>query len=194
METSINPSAISAVLILMAVVSLFAMFSLTQINSIVHGDLYNYNLQFSYRWAMPYWVFSGIIFGLSWVNISLSIIATLYIFKKSRKHVLGSENIPQTGKIKEATQLKEEKEQRKLSEFVETQKQESTTPKEEITETPSEEFIVEETKQSEKTVEMVEVYEDEVDQQRIEEEIEQSEEIEAATVPPEDDEQRQPFL
>ena len=147
METNVNPSAISTVLILMAAASLFTMLSLNQVNYIVHGDLYNYGLQFSYRWAMPYWVLSGIIFGLSWVNIFLSIIVTLYIFKRSRKSTVVSENTLQAKKIEEAVQLREEKEQRKLSEYVKPQKEKPETLKEEITEASREEFLGEEIKQ-----------------------------------------------
>lgn len=151
METNINQSAISTVLILMAAASLFTMLSLNQMNYIVHGDLYNYGLQFSYRWAMPYWVSSGIIFGLSWVNIFLSIIVTLYIFKKSRKSTLIS-NILQTKKIEEAVQLREEKEQKKLSEYVKPQKEKPEVLKEEITEASREEFLGDEIKQPEETI------------------------------------------
>ncbi|MCK4478532.1 hypothetical protein KAU88_08420 [Candidatus Bathyarchaeota archaeon] len=147
METNVNPSAISTVLILMAAASLFTMLSLNQVNYIVHGDLYNYGLQFSYRWAMPYWVLSGIIFGLSWVNIFLSIIVTLYIFKRSRKSTVVSENTLQAKKIEEAVQLREEKEQRKLSEYVKPQKEKPEALKEEITEALREEFLGEEIKQ-----------------------------------------------
>lgn len=190
MELDVNPSAVGAVLILMAAASLFTMFSLTQINYIVHNDLYNYGLQFNYRWAMPYWVFSGIVFGMSWVNISLSIIVTLYIFKKTRKPASASEITPQAEKIKAATQLKEEKEQRKLSEYVEPQKEELTAPKEETEETSSEEIIEEEVKQPE----AMEVQEMQTDQQKTEEEIEPSEENEEAPVPIEDIEQRQSIL
>lgn len=194
METNINLSVIGAVLILMAAASLFTMLSLNQINYIVHGDLYSYGLQFSYRWAMPYWVFSGIVFGLSWVNIFLSIIITLYIFKKTRKPALDSKNISQTEKIEAAARFKEEKEQRKLSEYVGPQKEELTMPKEETEEMPSEEFIEEKVAQAEETMETVEAQETQINQQETKEEIEPSEETEEAPVPTEDIEQRQSIL
>lgn len=190
MELNFNPSAIGVVLILMAAASLFTMFSLTQINYIVHNDLYNYNLQFSYRWAMPYWVFSGIVFGLSWVNISLSMIVTLYIFKKTRNTRVISEADVQVEKIKAATQLGEEKEQRKLNEYVDPQKEELTAPKEE---TSSGEFIEEEVEQPE-VIEPVEAQEIKNDQQKTEEDIELSEEPEEVPVPTEDIEPRQSIL
>lgn len=84
METSLNLSATGLLLILVAASSLFVMFSLNHINYIVHGELYNFGLQFSYRWAMPYWIFSGIVFSFCWVNISLAIALTFYLLKRSR--------------------------------------------------------------------------------------------------------------
>jgi hypothetical protein len=84
METSINLSATGLLLILVAASSLFVMLSLNHINYIVHGELYNFGLEFSYRWAMPYWIFSGIVFSFCWVNIALAIALTFYLLKKSR--------------------------------------------------------------------------------------------------------------
>lgn len=113
----------------MAAASLFIMLSLNQINYLVHGDLYNYGLQFSYVWAMPYWVLSGIVFGLCWVNIAITALAAIYVFKKGRKVVtVNQENQEETG-----AQI-EGKEQRKLAEFMQSQnqmqKQELQTPEE----------------------------------------------------------------
>ena len=194
MKTTINPSAISTILILMAAASLFIMLSLNQINYIVHGDLYNFGLQFSYRWAMPYWVFSGIIFGLSWINIAISIIVTMYIFKKTRKQKLTSKNIPQAENKGTATLLKEEKEQTKLSEYVEPEKEELITPKEEPAEKSSKELIEEEIKQPEETIEAVETQEAQINQQTTEETIETKEETKEAPIPKEDSEQQQSIL
>jgi hypothetical protein len=84
METKINPSTARVVLVTMAAASLLIMLSMNQINYIIHGDLYNYELQFSYVWAMPYWVLSGIIFGLCWVNIAITALAAIYIFKRRK--------------------------------------------------------------------------------------------------------------
>lgn len=194
MKTNTNLSPINAVLILIAAISLFTMLSLNQINYIVHNDLYNYGLRFSYRWAMPYWVFSGIIFGLCWFNITLSIIVTLYIFKKSRKSSTIADNIPQAENTEVTTLLKEQKEQRKLSEYVELQGAELAMPKEEPVETSGEELIEEEVKQPEETVETVEVQETQANRQKVEEEAESHEETEEVSIPPEDIEKRQSIL
>jgi hypothetical protein len=85
MQTRVSPSAVSVILILMATTSVLIMLSLNQINSIVHGDLYAFDLKFSHEWAIPYWILSGIIFGLSGTNIALSLLFTAYVQKKSRR-------------------------------------------------------------------------------------------------------------
>ncbi len=197
METHINLSAISVVLILMAAASLFTMLSLNQINYIVHGDLYNFGLKFSYRWAMPYWVLSGIVFGLSWMNIVLAIIVTLYILKRGRKQNLSHESIPQNEEM-EATKkkLKKERGQQKLGEFLESQKGEVTELKEGLTETASKELIEEEIKEHEETTE-AEVHEAQqtpTEEKKPQEEIEPSKETEEIPIPTEDAEQRQSIL
>lgn len=110
MDTNINPTAIGAVLILMATASLFTMLSLNQINYIVHGDLYLFGLQFSNRWAVPYWVISGLIFGLSWTNISLSAAVALYFLRKSRKTSSAHTNASPDTQKEEITQTDEAKE------------------------------------------------------------------------------------
>lgn len=45
-------NVLSVVAVLLLACSLL---TLNQLNSIVHGDLYSYGLQFSESWAMPYW-------------------------------------------------------------------------------------------------------------------------------------------
>jgi len=183
MEADVNPSVVCVVLILMAAVSLFAMISLNQINYIVHGDLYSFGLQFSYRWAIPYWLFSGIVFGLSWMNIAIAIIVTLYIFKKRQRQALAFKS-SQREAVK-AAQIKEKKEQRKISEYVQPQKQGLIASKEELIEPLSKE-----TKQPWETTETVE--EQEIfSQQMTEEKSESVKETEEAHVPSQNFEKRQ---
>ncbi len=122
MDTNVSPSAISVVLLLMAAASLCVMLSLNQINYIVHGDLYNYGLQFSYRWAMPYWILSGAVFGLSWTNITIAIVVTVYLFRKSRKQGAPTASDYETERTDAADQFEVDKEQRKMSEFLRREK------------------------------------------------------------------------
>jgi hypothetical protein len=142
MDTRISPSATTVILLLMAVTSLLIMLSLNQINYMVHGDLYSFGLEFSYRWAMPYWILSGIVFGLSWTNIAVSIVFTLYIQKKSRTQTLASAPVPQTERTEASTLKADEKEQKKISEFLDAQKEESVLKEEAAIKEPFEKETV----------------------------------------------------
>ena len=190
MQANINSSTISVVLILMAIASLITMLSLNQISYIVHNDLYNFGLQFSYRWAMPYWVFSGVVFALCWGNIGLSIISTLYIFRKNRKTEFAFKNPTQTAAI---IGQKESEEQRMLVEYVASQKQETIPIKQEATQTTSEAFIGENTSQLVREVDTQEVHETKTQTQTAEytEPIKDPAEV---PIPQEDTEQRQPTV
>lgn len=42
--------------------AILVMFLLGQIDSIVHGDLYGYGLEFSIDWAGPYWAYANLIY------------------------------------------------------------------------------------------------------------------------------------
>ncbi|MCW4051741.1 MAG: hypothetical protein NWE78_00855 [Candidatus Bathyarchaeota archaeon] len=117
METSINLSATGLLLILVAASSLFIMFSLNHMNYIVHGELYNFGLQFSYRWAMPYWIFSGVVFSFCWVNILLAIVLTFYLLKKSREKAQHSTPQNSVVETQRSQTLSERSQQRKLSEY-----------------------------------------------------------------------------
>jgi hypothetical protein len=117
METSINLSVVSVLLIVVAASSLFVMFSLNNISQIVHSDLYNFGLQFSYRWAMPYWVFSGIVFGLCWASILVSISMTLYLLKRGIKNNMSNHQLHQDQQIKYMESHSEGENQRSLSDY-----------------------------------------------------------------------------
>jgi hypothetical protein len=195
MQTNINPSAISTVLILIAAASLITMIGLNQISYIVHGDLYNYGLRFSYRWAMPYWVFSGIIFGLCWTNIALSIIANLYIFRKNRRSATTSESIPQGEEAKAVAQFNEETNQRKMSEYVEQQGEELTVAKEETAKASGEGPVEEEIMAPKETVDTVETQPQTAQQTaETEPEPEPTEETSDVAISTEDSEEHHPLL
>ena len=136
MEANINLSALSAVLISMAAGSLASMFSLTQINQIVHGELYNFGLQFSYRWALPYWLYSGIVFGLSWISISLSIVVAFYIFNKNRVRATASKDYSSPESNHPIHQLQEQRKQRQLVEYPQSAKQTTQTTNDKFQEAP----------------------------------------------------------
>jgi hypothetical protein len=75
----------------MAVVSVSVMIVLTQIDFIVHRVLYDFGLLFSYRWAMPYWVSSSIIIGLSWFNLIASAALVYYFIKRRTLNAMNSQ-------------------------------------------------------------------------------------------------------
>ncbi len=81
MGTRVNVSAVRFAIILMAILSLLVMVMLTRIDHIVQGVLYDFGLNFSYRWAMPYWISSALIVGVSWFNIVASIILIYYVLR-----------------------------------------------------------------------------------------------------------------
>lgn len=111
MRINVNLSIVTSALILMAVASLLAMISITQIDQLVHGDLYNFGLEFSYRWAMPYWVNSAVIVGLSLFNIFASIVLTYYVFRgKKRASKLKANQILKIGD--------EDSQQHKMGEYL----------------------------------------------------------------------------
>ncbi len=56
-----------------------------QINGIVHGQLYDYSLQFSLLWASPYWDLERMIYACSAVPIVTSGLALAYSFLMGRK-------------------------------------------------------------------------------------------------------------
>ena len=58
--------------IISAVVMIFL---LNNIDSIVHGDLYNYGLQMSTEWANPYWTYLRLNYVLLGIPIALSVFA-----------------------------------------------------------------------------------------------------------------------
>lgn len=96
MKVSVNLSIVALAMIIMAVSSLLIMVSLTQIDQIVHGDLYNFGLEFSNRWAMPYWINSGVIISLSLSNVVAAILLSYHLVrarahreKERRQHSLG---------------------------------------------------------------------------------------------------------
>ncbi len=59
---SSTPWFTKIVLLLWLVSSVFIIFALTRIDSIVHQELYNFGLRFSYEWANPYWTFTRTIY------------------------------------------------------------------------------------------------------------------------------------
>jgi len=90
--------------------SLLIIILLNQIDQIVHVVLYQFGLQFSYRWVWPYWIYSGIIVGFSWLNIIASI-GLVNSFLKGRR-----QSVP----LEQRGEVEVDDQQRDLGEFVES--------------------------------------------------------------------------
>jgi hypothetical protein len=64
---------VSIVLILLAGASLVSMLATLNIDHIINHDLYNYGLQFSTKWADPYWTLVAVVFSMGWFIILTSL-------------------------------------------------------------------------------------------------------------------------
>ncbi len=119
----------SLILVLVAFSSLVSMFAVTRIDSIVHGDLYRYNLRFSYDWAMPYWTMTTLVFAMGWFNIFIAIVFQFYVILYGRKR---AEAIPQQ-LVAEKEMVEEPKpHEMKQAETVKAEQEEVTMPPMEV--------------------------------------------------------------
>jgi hypothetical protein len=73
---------VSIVLILMAVASLISMLGTLRIDSIINHTLYSYGLQFSTKWAIPYWTTAAIVFSMGWFIIIIAGAFELHLLMK----------------------------------------------------------------------------------------------------------------
>jgi uncharacterized Zn-finger protein len=77
------------VLLVWLVSSALVMFSQRTIDTIVNKTLYDYGLQFSNKWATPYWTYARLLYATQFVSIALSAVALASGFLKkdnSDKH------------------------------------------------------------------------------------------------------------
>jgi len=68
--------------VLTLTVTVSAAYSLNLFDTIVHGTLYNYGLQFSYDWATPYWTILRIIQALLGLIAVLTLTNMIYVHRK----------------------------------------------------------------------------------------------------------------
>jgi len=109
MNVRIHSSAFVSAMIITTFASLLIIILLSQIDQFVHGVLYQFGLQFSYRWVWPYWIYSGMIVGFSWVNIIASISLVNHFLKARR----------QKASLEQRGEVEVDDPQRGLEEFVE---------------------------------------------------------------------------
>lgn len=84
MKMRFPSSMFVSAMIIMTFASLLVIVMMNQIDQIIHGVLYQFGLQFSYQWVWPYWIFSAMIIGFSWLIIVASI-GLAYYFLKARR-------------------------------------------------------------------------------------------------------------
>ena len=73
------------VILVWIVSAVFVAFLVNKLNGVVHGDLYNYGLQFSFGWALPYWSFERFIYICLAVPAALSGVALVLDFWRRGK-------------------------------------------------------------------------------------------------------------
>jgi hypothetical protein len=77
---------VSIVLILLAGASLVSMLATLNIDHIINHDLYNYGLQFSTKWADPYWRLVALVFSMGWFIILTSLAFELHFVIQWRRN------------------------------------------------------------------------------------------------------------
>jgi hypothetical protein len=83
------------VLLTWVIFGVVMIFLLNNIDSIVHGDLYNYGLQMSTDWASPYWTYLRLNYVLLAIPMALSLVAIGIGFVGENKRVVASVAKPQ---------------------------------------------------------------------------------------------------
>jgi hypothetical protein len=79
---------VSLVLILMAGASLVSMLATLNIDHIINHDLYSYGLQFSTKWAVPYWTLVGVVFSMGWLIIVTAMAVEVHFLVVHRRNSL----------------------------------------------------------------------------------------------------------
>jgi len=77
---------VSLVLILMAGASLVSMLATLNIDHIINHDLYSYGLQFSTKWAVPYWTLVGVVFSMGWFIIVTAMAVEVHFLAVHRRN------------------------------------------------------------------------------------------------------------
>ncbi|UCG37494.1 MAG: hypothetical protein JSV64_04285 [Candidatus Bathyarchaeota archaeon] len=145
LKADTNLSMITTALVVVSVASLITMIGLNQLDNLVHGVLYDFGLRFSQAWAMPLWISSGVIVGLSWFNIAASISLVVYLFsrRKDRGH-FGTQA---------AATVRNDTGQRELRHYLGSQEMKGTANVEERITKPEQELIEGDVKGSAELVE-----------------------------------------
>lgn len=88
-HTNSNISRLVCHLFLVAAIALtlFSAFVFTNLDHIIHSDLYRYGLQFSYEWATNYWTNARLMLGLTGFSTVINLFSLTLIFLGTRGQV-----------------------------------------------------------------------------------------------------------
>jgi len=79
---------VRVVLVLWLVSACFVVFLLGRIDGVVHGTLYDFGLQFSLDWAVPYWSFLRLVYVVLCVPMVLSgVVLVFSVFGRGEREV-----------------------------------------------------------------------------------------------------------
>lgn len=89
-QISIKPLILLALLLAVTAMNALSLVFFTQLDHIVHSDLYRYGLQFNYEWAGQYWTYSGLIIGSLAITILVTGISVVFVIVNARTYGAGS--------------------------------------------------------------------------------------------------------
>ncbi len=133
-----------AILISCIMSALLALLLVSKIDGIIHGQLYNYGLEFSNDWASPYWTLTSLLYvslGL-FIALSATLIATSFTPKIAKEVAYQRTVIPKTFRHEEKL-LHPIAEKNELKSELQTELLPETTTKTKIEAIPQTELAIE---------------------------------------------------
>jgi hypothetical protein len=102
-KTVPNRSTVVLLLLIGACAAIMSMVLFTRLETIVHVDLYQFGLQFSEEWAIPYWFHGRLFLGLTGVSVIVDCVSLAYtarvwpIIKMARERLVAWVLLPTGG-------------------------------------------------------------------------------------------------
>jgi uncharacterized Zn-finger protein len=98
---------LARILLVSWIVSVFAViFIVNNLNSIVHGTLYDFGLQFSNDWANPYWLYLNLAYALIGVSSGFAFFTMVMGFYQPKKVITQKSKVPEKSKEPKLSRLK----------------------------------------------------------------------------------------
>lgn len=124
MRFQLNPKLLLLINVVGIALAVGAIASLYQVGLIVHGSLYNFDLWFSPEWAIPYWIYERVVFGLLIATVGVNAFSMAYVvFAEKTKERKPSPVQPRPSVARELRVVEKEKprEERKTQLFKPTE-------------------------------------------------------------------------